>query len=148
MSLPRPIPQPDADDEAWWDSLKQGRLTAPWCAVCEKSWLRATPSCPHCGSTDWGYRDVSRLGSVYTWVTIHRALDPSFAAEVPYTIVVVELDGGARLNARLLGAVDGLTAGARVELGFSPGLDGWPTLEAEVEAGDADRNEPTAIASK
>ena len=146
MAVSRPIPLPDLDDEAWWKALQEGRLTAPWCTACERSWLRPTPTCPRCGSSDWEYRDVSQTGSLYTWVTVHRALDDSFADDVPYTVVVVELDGGARVNARLLGVGDGLSAGARVVLSTATGEGGWPTLVASLEtAGEpAGRRDRTA----
>ena len=114
--------------------MREGRLTAPWCAACDRSWLRATPTCPRCGSSNWQYRDISHTGSAYTWVTVHRALDESFADDVPYTVVVVELDGGARMNARLLGAGEGLSAGAPVVLSITTGEGGWPTLNATLES--------------
>jgi uncharacterized OB-fold protein len=38
---------------------------------------------------------------VYSWVVVHRTLVPGDAAEVPYTVAVVELGAGCRVVARL-----------------------------------------------
>lgn len=47
--------------------------------------------------------DASGRGRVYSWVTIHRALDPAFAEDVPYTVLSVDLDEGPRMFGRLCG---------------------------------------------
>jgi uncharacterized OB-fold protein len=45
---------------------------------------------------------VDRLGTVYTFVTVHRAFHPWFAQKVPYGVVVAEVG-----RIRLLGAMFG-----------------------------------------
>jgi hypothetical protein len=40
---------------------------------------------------------------VYSWVTVHRALDPVFGDDVPYTVLAVDLDEGPRIFGRLCG---------------------------------------------
>ena len=104
MSLTgRPMPEPDPDDEFFWSGLP-GRLLVPRCEECGHAWLRPIPACPQCGSTRVQAVERSGRGIVYTWVVVHHALDPAFAADVPYTVVTVELECGARLPGRLLGA--------------------------------------------
>jgi uncharacterized OB-fold protein len=43
-----------------------------------------------------------RTGTVYTDTVVHLAPE-RFAADVPYQVVIVELDGGPRLTARIEG---------------------------------------------
>jgi uncharacterized OB-fold protein len=43
-----------------------------------------------------------RTGSVYTDTVVHLAPE-RLAAEVPYQVVIVDLDGGSRLTARIDG---------------------------------------------
>ena len=43
-----------------------------------------------------------RTGSVYTDTVVHLAPE-RFAADVPYQVVIVDLDGGSRLTARIEG---------------------------------------------
>jgi hypothetical protein len=37
------------------------------------------------------------LGKVYTYAVYHTAFQPEFAADLPYTVAVVELDEGPHL---------------------------------------------------
>jgi hypothetical protein len=39
---------------------------------------------------------------VFTWTVTHRPVDPAFAAELPYAVVVAEMEEGVRLVGTLL----------------------------------------------
>jgi len=43
-----------------------------------------------------------RSGTVYTETVVHLAPE-RFAADVPYQVIIVELDGGGRITARIEG---------------------------------------------
>jgi uncharacterized OB-fold protein len=102
MSEDFPVPVPDEDDAEWWSLLQQGRLTVVACDACGARWSRSLPLCPYCGSEQVSLVDTTGQGTVYSWVTVRRALDPAFVDSVPYTVVVVDLDDGGRINGRLL----------------------------------------------
>jgi uncharacterized OB-fold protein len=40
---------------------------------------------------------VKGTGRLYTWTVVHRAMHPAFMGDVPYAVVVVELDEGPRI---------------------------------------------------
>ena len=67
---------------------------------------------------------ASGRGHVYTWTVTHRPIDPGFADEVPYAVLVVEMEEGPRLvgNLRDL-APSELTIGLAVEVVFEPVAD-------------------------
>lgn len=113
-TLAQPVPQPDEDDSPFWAAAAQGRIIVNRCEHCGRCWVRATPGCPDCGRTDIATIEASGAGSLYSWVVVNRALDDSFADDVPYTIVVVDLDEGARIQARLQDISIALTAGMRM----------------------------------
>jgi uncharacterized protein len=102
MSDDFPIPVPDEDDAEWWSWLEQGRLMVVTCDSCGARWCRALPGCPYCGGEQVSLVETTGRGLVYSWVTVRRALDPAFVESVPYTVLVVELDEGGRVNGRLL----------------------------------------------
>ena len=52
-------------------------------------------------------------GSVYTETVVHTA-PPQFAAEAPYQVAIVTLDGGGRVTARISG--ERVAIGDRVDL--------------------------------
>jgi uncharacterized OB-fold protein len=97
-----PVPEPDEDDAEWWSFLEQGRLMVAICDSCNARWSRPIPACPYCGSSKVSLVESAGKGTVYSWVTVRRALDPAFATSVPYTVLVVDLDEGARINGRLI----------------------------------------------
>ncbi len=51
---------------------------------------------------------------MYSWVTVHRAFEPAWADQVPYTVAVVELQERCRLLGRVDAAPDTLAAGLAV----------------------------------
>ena len=72
--------------------------------------------------------------SVYSWVGVHRALDPAFADDVPYTVAAVDLDEGARVIVRIDTPTDAdaTTFGARVRASYVDHAD-WTELRFMVE---------------
>jgi uncharacterized OB-fold protein len=40
-------------------------------------------------------------GRIHSWTVVHQALHPAFAEEVPYAIILAEMEEGVRLIARL-----------------------------------------------
>ncbi len=105
-------PEVDADSAAWWAALAERRLLLPRCRDCGQTWFPPTPGCPRCASTSVGLVEASGRGRVYSWVVANRALSQAFA-DVPYTILAVDLEEGARMFGRLVGP-GSVTAAAEV----------------------------------
>jgi uncharacterized OB-fold protein len=99
-------PSIDTDSQPWWDAVAAHRLVLPRCGTCGRYWFPPTPGCPHCGAPDHELCAVSGRGRLYSWVVVQRALSPSFQADVPYTIALVELEEGARLFGRLFSRIN------------------------------------------
>ncbi|HZQ78512.1 MAG TPA: OB-fold domain-containing protein [Acidimicrobiia bacterium] len=96
-------PDVDADSGWWWEALSAGRLLLPRCDACAAWFFPPMATCPRCAGTAVRGVEAGGRGTVYSWVVVHVALDPSFAGDVPYTVVAVDLDEGPRLFGRLLG---------------------------------------------
>jgi uncharacterized protein len=99
-------PAVDPDSQPWWDALAEERLILPHCLNCGRLWFPPSPGCPNCGAVNWEWVDASGRGTIYSWVVIARALHPAFAGDVPYTIVAVDLEEGARIFGRLAEGVE------------------------------------------
>ena len=95
-------PLTDRDSDPWWEALATGQLTLPHCPACGATWFPATPGCPECGEPHVDLMVSTGHGRLYSWVVVNRALSPAFTDDVPYTIVAVDLDEGARMVGRLL----------------------------------------------
>jgi len=84
-------------------AAQTARLHLQRCSACS-TW-RHPPRfrCASCGSNDWTWEPPSGRGRVFTWTVTHRPIDPAFADELPYAVLVVELDEGPRVVGNLLG---------------------------------------------
>ena len=114
---PRP-PESDGSGLEFWQGLSDGRLVLSLCRTCGQRRFPPIESCSHCGSQAVVAADAGGGGTVYSWATVHMPLAPEFASQAPYTVVVVDLDEGARVFGRLLGEPGGDLAGAAVR--FEP----------------------------
>jgi uncharacterized protein len=109
-------PTPDADSTPFWEALADGRLQLTRCGSCGTASFPPIPSCPRCAADTVVPVEASGSGRVYSWATIHIALDPTFADDVPYTIVAVDLEDGPRMLGRLLDRDGPPAAGLAVRL--------------------------------
>ena len=123
MSAPGPPPAlppksvADADTQPFWDAAGGHRLVIQRCASCSKWIWQPKPLCPFCGDADPQWTEVSGAGSVKSWTVIHPPVLPAWADDVPFTVLLVELDEGVRMVGRLVDAGAGdLRMGRRVAL--------------------------------
>jgi uncharacterized OB-fold protein len=94
-------PVPDEDSRPYWDALVEHRILLQTCQTCGRVRCPPLPACGSCGGTAAVTSYASGDGAVYSWIRIHRSLGSISAAEVPCSIVTVELEEGCRLVGRL-----------------------------------------------
>ena len=80
-----------------------GTLHLQRCDACARWRHPPRILCAVCGSDRWTWHPVAGTGRIFTWTVTHRATDPAFADELPYAIVVVELDEGPRVVGNVVG---------------------------------------------
>jgi uncharacterized OB-fold protein len=114
---PRFTPNPDGLSAEFYAHLAAGELRLQCCDACGRWRHPPRLLCGACGSDRWRWRPVSGRGAVYTWTVTHQALVPPFAEDVPYAVVVVELEEGPRLVTAVRGvSPDGLRIGLPVDV--------------------------------
>jgi uncharacterized OB-fold protein len=104
----------------FWRGCAQGVLLITRCAGCGTWYWYPPLGCRRCGGDKLEWTDAGRTGSVFSFTVAHRSFLPPGAADVPYAVVLVELDGAP--GVRLLGnLVEGQPAvGQRVRVEFRP----------------------------
>ncbi len=106
----------------YWAALAEHRLVAQRCAACERWQWPARDRCLACGAAELVWQEVEQRGRVHTYLSVDRAFHPAFAADVPYTLVLVEVRLGVRFLGRLVEAerarVDRSVIGLAVEARF------------------------------
>jgi uncharacterized OB-fold protein len=59
--------------------------------------------CAKCGSFEFEWARSKGRGKVFSWTTAHQPMMAQFAAHIPYSPVIVELDEGVRMVTWLTG---------------------------------------------
>ena len=100
----RPRPSITPDNAFWFEGAQQHRLLIQACDQCGTLRHPPEPRCA-CGSYDWGVRNASGRGTVYSFVVNHYPQIPAF--DYPLPIGLIELEEGTRLVADLVGCDPG-----------------------------------------
>lgn len=97
-------PVVDRDTAPYWDHLRNHELKLQRCEHCDKFRFPPTPACPHCGELGGDWQTLSPRGKLCTWTEVFHPLDPRLKDEVPFILVLVDMDDGPRIGGRLIGA--------------------------------------------
>src|SRR5689334_20688610 len=102
----KPLPLSDSDSAPYWEGTKAHELRAQRCSGCGQ--LRWPPQgfCPHCWSWEATWIKLPETGTVVSYVVVHQATNPVFAADVPYAVVQVQLDAPAEVVTLTANLVD------------------------------------------
>jgi uncharacterized protein len=101
MSVPKLIPEPDGLNAEFYAHCAAGELRFQRCSTCATWRHPPRARCAVCGSDAATWELASGRGEVFSWTVTHRPLDPGFADEVPYAVLVVEMEEGPRLVGNL-----------------------------------------------
>ena len=91
-SYAKPLPAPDEDTKPFWDGCRDHTLKTQQCQACGKRRWPPRGLCPACHSWSFDWVDLPGTGTVYSYVIVHHATSPAFAAEVPYTVAEILMD--------------------------------------------------------
>ena len=90
--MPQLLPTPDPDTEGFWEGARLGELRVRRCRDCGGTSFPPDPTCAECTGTNLEWIRAAGTGRIYTWTRVHQAPSPHFAGDVPYVLVVVQLD--------------------------------------------------------
>lgn len=110
-----------ADSAPFWDGCRRGVLLLQCCSDCEHYRYPPSPICRSCLSPDHQWIPASGRGTLFSFVLVHRALDPYWQGEIPYAVAVIELAEGPHLLTNLVGIhLDAIEIGMDLEVVFEP----------------------------
>ena len=100
----------------FFEGLQANEFLLPWCKSCGKAHFYPRSACPHCWGEEYDWRPAAGTGTVDN-ITVVRANPPTaFRDEIPFTIVIVELDEGVRLLSNVLDEPGTVSIGDRVRV--------------------------------
>ena len=98
----KPLPAVGPDMAPFFDAARRHELVVQRCASCGTRRFPARAICSHCLSREATWVRTAGRGRIFSFAVMHQANHPGFAAEVPYAVVVIELDEGVRLLSNLV----------------------------------------------
>ena len=109
----------DPDYAPFWEGARRHELLVRRCKQCGECQWPPRPMCSHCHSFDFEWVKASGKGTLYTYTVAYRAFHPAFQNDVPYGVLVVELDEGSRLMGNSEGIEpENIRIGMRMEAVF------------------------------
>lgn len=117
----KPTP-PESDlSRPYWQAAARGEFLIQQCGSCGMPRHYPRLLCDQCYSDDVSWITASGRGVIHSWTVAHHAFHPAFIAELPYTIVTVDLAEGVRALGRWSG--DTPSIGQSVQGHFDTSLE-------------------------
>lgn len=130
----KPLPRIDERNKPHWDGNAAGEVRVQACDDCSALRFPASRWCPHCLSENTSWTRVSGKGKVWSWCVFHRAYFKGFEPDLPYPVVLVELDEGPRIYSNLVGVPrDKIKIGMRLRAVFEKATDEVTLLKFEED---------------
>jgi uncharacterized protein len=101
--ISKPIPGLTPALAPFFEAARRGVLVVQKCDSCGRVRFPPRGLCPDCLATAASWAPVSGRGEVFSFNVMHQVYHPGFAAEVPYAVVVVQLEEGARMVSNVVG---------------------------------------------
>ena len=124
-SLLAVLPTPSVDSRPVWEGCNAETLLLQRCAACDHVFYFPRRLCPACGATELAWEASSGRGTIYSFSQVLVAFQgPEWNSQLPYTVVLVDLDEGPRMLSRWRGPSATVpSVGDRVRVTF-PSVDG------------------------
>jgi hypothetical protein len=115
----KPLPQVSPEMAPFFDAARRHELVVQRCTGCGALRFPARAVCSRCLSRDADWARVSGRGTVFSVAVMHQANHPGFAADLPYAVVLVELDEGVRMLSNIVDCpLEAIRIGLPVEVVF------------------------------
>lgn len=102
-------------DTTWWAGIDNGKILFQRCGHCGTPIFYPRLACVQCLSSDLEWQECGGHGKIYALTRVHRAPAKEHAVQVPYTVILADMDEGFRLMAKLKKGVEAQAAvGVRV----------------------------------
>src|SRR5262249_54864701 len=101
-AVEKPLPPMTPEMAPFWEAARRHQPVAQPPPGCRTHRCPGRDTCSRCLSREAEWVPVSGHGTIFSFAVMHQVYHPAFADEVPYAVVVVELEEGARLISNVL----------------------------------------------
>lgn len=122
----RPLPIESGETKPFWDACRKGKFLIQRCRSCGKYQYHYRGFCSHCWTGQIEDVAASGRGTVWSHTVIYRNRTPGFAEEVPYVVVLVELEEGVKVISNVVNCdPESVRIGMPVKLTFVTATEEW-----------------------
>jgi len=115
----KPVPEVTEELRPFFAAAREHRLVVQRCRKCGHRRFPPREICSRCLGREAEWVPSSGRGTVLSYNLMHQVYHPGFASEVPYAVVLVELEDGGRMISNVVGCpLDGVRIGLAVEVTF------------------------------
>lgn len=98
----RPMPVKTPTTEPFWDALAQHRIVIQYSPSLAAYVFYPRVRAPGTLADDLEWREISGMGTLYSYTVAHRPVSPHFADAVPQLLAIVEWDEGPRFSTEIV----------------------------------------------
>jgi uncharacterized OB-fold protein len=126
---PKPMPEPTPVTQPFWDALGRHTVVIQYSPSSDRYVFYPRVLAPGTLADDLEWREISGMGTLYTFTISDRPTAPPWADSLPQLLAVVEWDEGPRLSTEMVNVDPGdLFVGMRVKPVFCDYPDDGITL--------------------
>ena len=124
MAYDKPLPSVTKEDRPFWEAAKRHEFVLPRCKDCGHVWFPAYENCQQCLSYNREFFRASGKGKVWGVIEMVQPYIPSFEKELPYNVVLIELEEGPKMFSNIVGTpTNEIKIGMSVEILFEDVTD-------------------------
>jgi uncharacterized OB-fold protein len=99
----KPVPSVTPEMRPFFEGARRHELMIQKCTGCGAFRFPPRERCAECLSSESTWEKASGNGEIFSYNVMHQIYHPGFATEVPYAVVLVQLEEGPRLTSNLVG---------------------------------------------
>jgi uncharacterized OB-fold protein len=135
-SFGRPVPVKTPTTAPFWDALAKHQVLIQYSPSSDTYVFYPRVRAPGTLAADLQWREISGMGTLYSYTVARRPVGPQFADAVPHLLAIVEWDEGPRISTELVNvAPSDVRVGMRVRPVFCEDLGHGVTLLRYEPAG-------------
>src|ERR1044071_8151224 len=101
MTFERPMPVKTPTTAPFWDALAEHRIRIQYSPSSDAYVFYPRVRAPRTLADDLEWREISGMGTLYSFTVARRPVGPHFADAVPQLLAIVEWDEGPRFSTAL-----------------------------------------------
>jgi uncharacterized OB-fold protein len=99
---PKPVPEPTPVTQPFWDALGRHTVLIQYSPLSDQYVFYPRALAPGTLADDLEWREISGMGTLYTFTISDRPTAPHWADSLPQLLAVVEWDEGPRLSTEMV----------------------------------------------